>query len=127
MGNVIELRKSKRAYVEEIEKYIIDTGTVTFAEIERQWPDLFGGGVSVSFPAFQENNIYLWFDFTEQGADVLEQIRQRGKIKSLPTDRFVYLLDGRVPDVPVATSMRKYKTPRWLPVCFSRSNRGDAL
>lgn len=115
---------TKNEYVEKLEEYIINTGTVTFAEIERKWPDLFGGKLVLSLPDLSALNIYLWFNMSELGVDVFQELQRRKKIRPLVTSIFTYVADGIVPTVKVVGKQKitkRYKNERWLPVCFSRA------
>jgi len=63
-------------------------------------------------------NIWFWFNLSTGAADALEKLIEEKKIEFCPTTPLIYLIDGRIPNVPVAKQNRSYKKDRWLPVAL---------
>jgi hypothetical protein len=61
----------------------------------------------------------LWQRLTEEGLNVLEELRQGQKIHSLPAHFLTYLHDGKMLKLPLVKRPQHYKTPHWAPVCFN--------
>lgn len=87
---------------------------VSFAELQRI--EGFGGGhVELRFDS---KNIVLWQGLTEAAAAAIGELRQAQLIHPVPTVLLTYLVDGRIPRLPIAKHFRHYKNPHWLPVVF---------
>ncbi len=65
-------------------------------------------------------NVFLWFDVTQELADCIIDLVGRQVVYPHPSNYLVYLFDGGVPRLPIATRVtaRGYKKPHWLPVVF---------
>jgi hypothetical protein len=70
---------------------------------------MFGPEVAV------EKNIFYWIG-SQWLADMLRTGIEQGRFHFRPTEFLVAAIDGgRMPQAKVATQMRSYKEPRWLP------------
>ncbi len=91
-----------------------------------------GGGVSMvelenSIPEFSgdylfgnaDMNIWWWFRCSIDACDALAELVREEKITAKPTDVLVYLIDGAVPQVPIAKQIKPYKKERWIPVVLN--------
>ncbi len=65
-------------------------------------------------------NIFLWFDVTQDLADCIIDLVGRQVVCIHPSNYLVYLFDGGIPRLPIATRVtaRGYRKPHWLPVVF---------
>jgi len=104
---------------EQVLNFIRETDSVTFAELQRQFPEFRDGDFSMSAA---ENHI-LWVNMTEEAADALTELREEGLIVALPTDVLVYFIDGMALKFPLAKRTSAYKTPHWAPVVWRPSER----
>jgi hypothetical protein len=64
------------------------------------------------------DNLVLWHGVSQEFIDALS----KANVRMQPCSALVYLIDGRVPNIPVAKSCRPYKQSRWAPVCFIEAN-----
>jgi hypothetical protein len=51
------------------------------------------------------------------------ELRTTGRIHTDPASLVVYMVDGRVPMLPIVKQVRHYKTPHWAPVVFNPGPR----
>ena len=98
------------------------------------------GGVGVSFVELQDGigkdsrgdiglyvgndpNLVLWPWCSEAFADAMMNLVRSRAIALEPTSPLVYLVDGRLPTLPIAKRPPKggYAKPHWLPVVFNLS------
>jgi hypothetical protein len=70
-------------------------------------------------------NIDLWWGMSEGLAETIESLLHERMIHQHPSTLLVYAIDGGIPKMPIAKSLRKYKSPRWLPVTFQSGERCD--
>ena len=100
---------------EQILAMVTNKGNVSFAELERI--EGFGGGdLEMCIPG---HNLVMWQGLTSEAGDALEELREL--IHPKPTSVLVYLIDGKVPHLPVVKSGRRYKKPHWAPLIFNLS------
>jgi len=106
---------NKEEMVSAIKAHILKYNYVSFAELANKIPG-FQGGEMIFFD--DETNIVLWGGMTEIGAQALKALRADKEIEMVPADPLVYLIDGLVPSLPIAKSIRKYKKQHWMPATF---------
>jgi hypothetical protein len=63
-----------------------------------------------------KDNLILWFGVSEMFAEALKLACDR--IDVALANPFVYWVDGKVPNLPVAHQERAYQKPHWMPVTF---------
>jgi hypothetical protein len=61
----------------------------------------------------------LWPNLSKEAVAVLRDLISSGEICAKPTCILTYAIDGATLNMPLATQLRNYKTPRWLPVVFN--------
>lgn len=108
------MTRDKDTLKEEIFEFL-KRGAVSFAEIE----DRFGTG---NYTLELKHNTCLWFCLPIEVINKINELRQEKSILFYPADSLVYLVDGRIPKVPIAKSDREYKSERWLPVVLWRTD-----
>ena len=87
---------------------------ISFVElVDAAGPDAVGD-FCMSTQTARPLNIFFWFNVSGEFSEAFANIREM--IEIVPTSVMVYLIDGRVPSVPVAKRPRKYKEPHWAPV-----------
>lgn len=94
-------------------------GGVSFVEIE----DLLSpfmtvqGERSLALP--DHANIILWMNMSETVSHLIEELVNNKVLVYSPVEWLVYLIDRKLPTLPLATEARSYDTPHWLPVAFN--------
>lgn len=89
-------------------------GGVSFVQLEHRIE-----GFSGDLMWGVEGNIFFWFSLSQEAINALESLNKEGLIELKPTQLLVYLIDGAIPDAPIAKQHRKYKSPHWLPIVFN--------
>ena len=112
---------------EKIYKFICERKEVTFVELERffegngiDYKGDFAIGTSTGVP------VYMWFGWKEEIAKILAQLRSEKKITFFPATVFIYLVDGKVPSVPIYKG-RRVKKDHWLPALVCTKEHADKL
>jgi hypothetical protein len=111
------------ATAQELAEAMLDAiaayGHISFAELAQAWPAHFDNRqpdgeqqLALCVPGYP--NIVLWAGLSELAFDALDIVLTEAEFA--PATQFVYLIDGRAVDLPVAKSARQYKSPHWLPV-----------
>ncbi len=77
--------------------------------------DGFGSGNAT---ILEESNIVIAFGLSEEVAAALNELIESDDVVCIPCSTFVYLIDGRMPDLPIAKANKSYKKPHWQPVAF---------
>lgn len=101
---------------DEVYNYIKKYQHVSFAELTKHVP---GFGGELAWTEEKKNQIY-WHNMSDEAIDAMIELLDEGRIKPHSTSILVYMCDGIVPNLPIATSpKRTYKKWRWLPMTFS--------
>lgn len=87
---------------------------VTFVELEHH-VDGFSGDMEL----FIMDNIVLWQGISTEAMEAISELMKAKLIKPDPANPLVYVIDGKVIDLPLVKNNVNYKKPRWLPVVFS--------
>jgi len=103
---------------EKIAEMVVSLGGVSFVELSGI-PG-FGGDREM---CIESKNIVLWCGVSREACEAIEELKAEGVIEARPTSRLVYMLDGRVPALPLAKQNRAYKSPHWCPITFSTPRR----
>lgn len=61
-------------------------------------------------------NLVLWSGVSEKFVEAFKMAL--AQLEVFPTQALVYHVDGRVPMMPIAKSIRAFRHPRWLPTSF---------
>lgn len=90
---------------------------VSFAGFAR----LEGFGGDMAMHRSDNENVVLWSGMSREAVEAVKKILGEGEYEMRRTQMLVYAIDGRIPKLPIAHSLkRKYKKPHWLPVVFAR-------
>ena len=95
---------------------------VSFAELERI--DGFKGDKTMGRNEF---NIVFWSGLSEAGVNALVELIAEDLVDPVPCNQIVYLIDGAYQELPIATEIRKYPTPHWIPLVFRRTRKERSL
>ena len=119
-SNPIELLRieAMSAMAASIYELVLSRRSVSFVELEKGIEG-FAGEKAMILHGDGYDNIVLWDGVSEEAAAALDELRSDGRIHFTPTNVLVYLIDGIVPDLPIAKSRRKYKKPHWLPAVLN--------
>lgn len=96
---------------------VTERNYVTFKEMSDAIPGFAG---SQSLQSAEHPGLVLWPFVSQEAAEVLQELLAAGIIHLHDTSVLNYMLEGQVPHLPVAKSLRAYKSPRWLPVTISK-------
>lgn len=68
-----------------------------------------------------DGNIVYWHNVSEAAAAAVVNLVASGQVELTPCTLLVYLVDGKVPKLPIANRPPKqgYKKPHWLPVTLA--------
>ncbi len=64
-------------------------------------------------------NIVLWAHVSPEFSAIITKLLREERIYAHASSVFIYMVDGRIPRLPVAKQMRQYKNPHRLPVVFN--------
>lgn len=67
-----------------------------------------------------DKNIFLWVGVSKNAITALDQLAADDIIDIVGTSELVYIADGGGLEYPLAKSIRKYKSPRWLPSVINK-------
>jgi hypothetical protein len=104
----------------EIRKLLsrLKTG-ISFSELSEIQGFLSKNGEDGLWYGREDYNIFLWFNMTLEAGKIMDMLIDNQEIELKPTSFLVYLHDGKVPKIPIAKSVRKYKSERWLPTVIN--------
>jgi len=104
--------------LEKIKKYIDDNrGGVSFAELSKI--DGFNGDREISFDSAKFSNIIVWSGVSEEAVSSLRKLVDNKSYHFHPTSSLTYMADGAMLNIPIAKSVRHYKTPHWIPTVIN--------
>ena len=113
MSDPETIKELEQSVFEFIQKY----GTVTFIELEREFPIFANGDQDLMD---QEHNIIFWIDLTPVAINVLANLINSGKIYVHLAHWLSYVSDGCILKYEVTERKPKkaYKETRWIPLFF---------
>lgn len=115
MKHIEDTTNNEKNHLTEQIYEFLHKGAVSCVEIE----DKFGRGEYI----FElKTNTILWPTFRMDVINGLLELHRTKKIIIYPSQMLVYMLDGCVPQLPIAKSDRNYKFARWLPVVLWRTD-----
>jgi hypothetical protein len=100
--------------------YVREHPGTSFVEIERVFEKCgfdFDGERGIYSPLFP--NIVLWGNWNSAACGVVKSLLNDGILVPVPTTALTYIIDGKMPDFPIAETLCAYTTTHWLPVTFS--------
>lgn len=103
-------------------KRVLTQGDVTTAEICRYLKGLglpYSGDLEVSIAG---NCVVAW-GLSQAAADIMLRLLAEPAVRLYGCSVFLYVADGSMCSLPVATVPRAYRTPHWFPIAFSSSAR----
>ena len=108
----------KQQLKEKILDHVMNRNHVSFAEL-MDFPN-FDGNKEWILTTPKASNLVLWTHMSNEAIDAIDELIEEKKIVMRPACKLTYLVDGAGLKYPIMKSIRHYKTPRWMPVCFCR-------
>jgi len=102
----------------------------SFAELEKTLVKhnlVFEDGLQHQFASNKFPNIIIWQSSNKLLIDATYELNSQDKLKLEPSHESVYVMDGLVPNMPVAKSARNYEEYHWYPVTFSANPKETAV
>lgn len=101
---------------EQIYNYIVaENGGVSFAELQKRIENWDGS----YWLGYTDKNIWLWGAMSLEVITAIQELSSEKKIKIRECPLWIYIVDGLVPDLPLAKQIRVYKKEHWFPVVFT--------
>ncbi len=72
--------------------YYCQRDYVSFAELDRKFPELYGGNEALIWPGYP--TLIVWEGFSKEGAGIIVGLLNTRKLYLYPSRPFVYALDG---------------------------------
>ena len=104
---------------DNVEQFIKKLDYVSFANLQQEFPE--EGQPREYEIGLPKLNAVYWWNITETMIKVLNSLMDEGKIHMHTSSRLVYMIDGQIINLPIATRKPKggsYKTQHWIPVTF---------
>ena len=116
-------RNQTRSLAEDIAELIQRRKHVSMVEIMKLAGDEGKGDISLAL----DYNIVLWGAVSSALADAMDELRQKKLVHPHNVHHLVYLIDGAIMELPIATqpptTKNGYKEPHWFPIVFQPGTR----
>jgi len=101
--------------------FIKHTDAISCVQLSRE----FGEG---NYSLHVRKNTITAFGLTKEVVDAIIELLKTGQIVEVPTHFLTYLIDGRVPSLPIARRGNwEYKKLHWMPTVYYTQQRGIAV
>jgi|AGTN01.1.fsa_nt_gi hypothetical protein len=104
---------------DDIREYVFTYDHVSYVELENRFGEQVIGEYAIYLDNKGSSNMLIWTGMSEELSMAIQELVAEQKIEHLPCSAVVYGLDGRILALPVATKIKKYTTPHWLPCVLS--------
>lgn len=94
--------------------YIKRRGHVSYAELSRDIE-----GFNGDFEDQLKPNLILWSGLSLEASIAIDELVKERAININAASALVYMIDGIMPNLPIAKRVQAYKKPHWLPVTFN--------
>ena len=64
-------------------------------------------------------NLSYWYNWNEEAFNLIIDLVHNGQISFYIADKYDLFMFSKFPRIPIAKSMRSYKSERWLPIVIS--------
>ncbi|AHN22053.1 hypothetical protein [Lysinibacillus varians] len=103
----------------DILNYINQNPGTSYIEIERIFDaNKFNYEGNLDICSSENRNIIFWRGWNEEAINILTELKRKELIEEVATSKFVYLIDGKVLNLPLVTGAYNYKKHHWLPTVF---------
>jgi len=89
---------------------------VSFVELQNRIDGFRNDGEGGWVYGDTQKNLLFWFNMSEGAVEALEELIRTKQVLLEPTNPLVYMIDGAIPNVPIAKQDRAYRSERWVPV-----------
>ena len=93
-------------------------GHVSFAELHQNIEG-FKGDLTMQVESDTASNIVIWTGMSQEAILAVKSLMDDKLICYDSCAPFIYMVDGIIPDYPIATREMHYKNPRWAPVVIN--------
>jgi hypothetical protein len=107
MNGTLDLRNAIR---DEVLRCGGDATFVRFSRLKG-----FDGDHGFAFEGASFSNMVIWDGMSIEAIHAIRALEQSGECHLWPCKPLLYAFDGSALSYPVATQLRHYKSPRWLP------------
>ena len=83
--------------------------------------------IAPAMPGHHDDNLLIWVGVSQEFCDAFWEVHRADVIRFAQTEPFVYLIDGKVPTLPLVKRPPKggYREPHWLPLSMAPKNPGE--
>lgn len=71
-------------------------------------------------------NLYVWVGWNSAAQKAITLL-MKGDYHMSQVEPFIYLIDGKMVNLPIAKSVRSYKSPHWMPCVIAKDYPGMKL
>lgn len=102
---------------EEIHEIVRVRRHVSFAELERMIPGFKGDSPRRCFCLSEHPSLVIWLNLSDEALLALEELRKAKKVFLNPCSYLVYLVDGKMLNLPIPKRMprKDVKKDYWVP------------
>lgn len=104
---------------DKIFDYVKKFNYVSFAELSRI--EGFNGNIAFGFESDKGSNIIAWL--SEEAFKAIAELKKEKLIEFEACNPLIYAMDGMLPNLPTAKTVRHYKKTHWLPLTISRRQK----
>lgn len=72
-------------------------------------------------------NIIFWCDFKQEIPMAIKELQAEGKIRIDIAQPIIYMVDGKMINLPLVRTRKNYKTPHWLPIVLNTGREPDEI
>lgn len=104
---------------ESIIKMVEEKGDISFVEIEELFEKkelIYLGDYVIMVPGYE--HMVIWGNWKMEFIDLISKMCSEKLIEMEPCSPLVYMVDGRVLNMPLVKEVYQYKTDHWQPIVF---------
>jgi len=116
MMSWIEIANQGPTLIERMRALLRADNYISFVELDQL--DGFRGDTALTLEDYP--NVVVWPSVSPQAAEDLATLMAAGECRIGRASMLTYLVDGKVPKLPVAKRRMRYREPHWLPVMLLR-------
>lgn len=117
MKGAAEMEEQFETIKQSIIAKVLNEDHVSFIEVERIFEEhcfAYQGDKVIHHSKYP--HVLFWGGWNKQAIDILAIILEENKICLQPSNYLNYLIDGDMPEIPVANIAKDYKTDHWMPM-----------
>lgn len=113
---------SRAEIKDKIYRYIVENGSVSYAEIERAFEECgFDYTGTLTSCSSENDRVVFWHGWNIEAYTLVQELIKEQKVEREACDTLVYLIDGKALNMPVLQTMKQLnrsKREYWLPCVF---------